>query len=192
MDAPDRELTLRGGRRIHLRPLRKDDGPMLERLGRRSTPEDLRLRFFHMIGEGDQRLLDLLTDLDPARETALVAHEPGDPTPLGVVRLHSDVAGGSAEFAILVRADVQRLGLGRRLIETVLALGRERGYRRITAQMLPENIKMLRLARRLGFDLVRTVEGPVEAILDLGPKPPPVKPPRRSGDGMECPRPASP
>jgi acetyltransferase len=169
-NGPDPGFVLAGGRRIHLRPLREDDGPALVSLGRRSTQEDLRLRFFHMIGEGDQGLLDRLTRLDPLRDAALVAYETGDATPLGVVRLHGDPATQSAEFAILVRADAQRFGLGLALMETVVELGSERGYRRITAPILPENGRMLRLARKLGFTLSRSPDGLVDAVLELEPE----------------------
>lgn len=159
---------------IRLRPLGPDDQAALERLGRSSDPEDLRLRFFHMIADADPRLLRRLTHLDPARELALIACEGESRTPIGVVRLHGDAAGETAEFAVLVRSDRQRQGLGRAMMEAIIAEARARGLKRLAGQILPENDRMLALARRLGFSLRATPEGVVEAALDLAP----VRPPR--------------
>ncbi len=78
---------------MRVRPLRPDDGPALERLARACDPEDLRLRFFQAIGEGQRSLLDKLTRLDPARDAAFIGFEPVGRTPLGVVRLHGDPDG---------------------------------------------------------------------------------------------------
>lgn len=156
---------------MKVRPLRPDDGPALERLARSCDGEDLRLRFFHAVGEGHRALLDRLTRLDPAREEAHVAFEPRSRIPLGVVRLHGDAEDGAAEFALLVRSDSKGLGVGRALMELIISRAQARGCRTIHAPILPENSRMLALVRSLGFTMEATPEGLVEARLDLCPKP---------------------
>jgi acetyltransferase len=153
---------------MRIRPLKADDGPALERLARACDPEDLRLRFFQAIGEGHRSLLAQLTRLDPGRDLAFIAFAPGDDTPLGVVRLHGDTAGAEAEFAILVRSDAHSHGIGHALMALIVDSARTRGLAAIHGQILPENARMLSLARDLGFALASTPEGVVQARLALG------------------------
>jgi acetyltransferase len=65
---------------------------------------DLRLRFFASMREVSHALLDKLIHYDPARAMAFIAVDEQSRKMLGVVRLHDDSSGESAEFAILVRS----------------------------------------------------------------------------------------
>jgi acetyltransferase len=58
-----------------------------------------------------------------------------------------------AEFALLVNDRYQRLGLGSELLRRLIQIGRDEGLRRITAEILPENTGMQRLAKQQGFSL---------------------------------------
>ena len=61
----EKDIEIRDGRRLRIRPIRPEDAPALVEMGRRSTPEDLRLRWvafdeaLAMIDDG--RITDLLT-----------------------------------------------------------------------------------------------------------------------------------
>src|SRR5208337_4186748 len=87
----DKEIVIDGGRRLHLRPIRPEDAPALVEMGLRSTPEDLRLRFFGPIRPMLGPLVTRLTDIDYDRQFAVVAYDPDLPGPdaeiLGGVRL---------------------------------------------------------------------------------------------------------
>ncbi len=84
-----------------------------------------------------------------------------------MVRLHGDPSGEAAEFALLVRSDSKGLGVGRALMELIVARAIDRGYAALHASILPENNRMLALVRGLGFTTEATVEGVVEARLAL-------------------------
>jgi acetyltransferase len=94
------------------------------------------------------------TQIDYDREMALVAV---DETPahagrlLGEARAVVDPEDDSAEFAISVRSELAGQGLGRLLLERIVAHCRARGLRQLTAQMLVGNERMRRLALGLGF-----------------------------------------
>ena len=45
----EKDIVTRHGRRLRLRPIGPDDDDEVIEMGRRSTPEDLRLRFFSAI-----------------------------------------------------------------------------------------------------------------------------------------------
>ena len=100
------------------------------------------------------------TDIDPAREVAFIVTAPdasGDQTMLAVGRAVDDDDGPGAEFALLVGDASKRLGLGRRLVEALIAAARARGVRTLHGTTLSTNVAMLGLAHRLGFDARREI-----------------------------------
>lgn len=151
---PEREIVVGGGRRLRLRPIRTDDAQALVDMGLRSTPEDLRLRFFSPVHPAMSHLTSLLTDFDRAVHIAVAAYDPaavGEGAGiLGVVRLVLSADAPEGEFAIMVRSDQAGHGLGHRLMEEMLGWARDRGLTRVTGEILSENKRMLRLARAFG------------------------------------------
>src|SRR5262249_42199771 len=144
-------LTLRDGSEARLRPIRPDDATLVQRLHRSLAPEDVRMRFHGTLRELSGELLMRLTQIDYDREIALIGFRAGDDTPLGVVRRHADPDNVGAEFAIVVRSDLHGLGLGRAMMQRIIAAARDRGLSRLIGSILRENAPMLRLVRELGF-----------------------------------------
>ena len=98
------------------------------------------------------------TDIDPAREFAFIVttrDAGGAETMLAVGRAVHDDEG--AEFALLVGDASKRLGLGRRLVEALIATARARGVRTLHGTTLSTNVAMLGLARSLGFGTRREI-----------------------------------
>jgi acetyltransferase len=69
----------------------------------------------------------------------------------------------SGEFAILVHDRYQGKGLGYKLVGMLIEIGREKGLEEIIGEVLMENEKMLKLARKLGFT-ARGVPGGISKI----------------------------
>lgn len=149
----EREAVSRKGR-FRLRPIRPEDEPALVRMVELSDPEDVRLRFFAPLRRIGHAFAARLTQIDYSREMALVA-EPAEPGAqsaiLGVVRLIADPDGERAEFGIMVRSDQKGRGLGRLLMEAILAYARAQRVGTVHGEVLAENTAMLSMARRIGF-----------------------------------------
>lgn len=141
------------GSTITLRPIRPEDGPQHEAFAARLDPEDIRLRFFSPRRTLERSELARLTQIDYDREMAFLATRPGPdgPETLGVVRAVADPDNEEAEFAIIIRPDAQRQGLGRVLMRKMIGHLQRRGTRRMSAYMLAENRGMRALAQELGF-----------------------------------------
>ncbi|MBF6907335.1 GNAT family N-acetyltransferase, partial [Acinetobacter baumannii] len=93
---------------------------------------------------------------DYDREMAFIATRPGpdgQPETLGVGRVVADPDNISAEFAVTVRSDLKGLGLGRILMEKVIAYCRSRGTREIVGEALPQNNRIIALVRKLGVEV---------------------------------------
>jgi acetyltransferase len=155
-------ITLKDGLALKLRPIRPQDEPNLVEMGRRCTPEDIRLRFFGSIKVLPHSLAARLSQIDYDREMALLAIEPGvagaPEAIVGVVRLYADPDNFSAEYAILVRSDFHGRGLGHVLMAEMLAYARARGLSTVFGEVLAENRRMLEVARDFGGRIVDRAE----------------------------------
>jgi GNAT superfamily N-acetyltransferase len=88
-----------------------------------------------------------------AEGTALAAVDGAD-TILGIVNL-LPVGFGSAEFAVIVRSDHTRRGIGRSLIEHVVQRAARDGFSHLLGYVLAENRPMLALAEEMRFQKLR-------------------------------------
>lgn len=140
--------------KLCLRPIRTDDAQALVDMALRSTPEDLRLRFFSPVRPAVGALTSLLTEFDRDRHIAGAVYDPaavgGDKDILGVVRLILSLEEPEGEFAIMVRSDQAGHGIGHCLMEHMLSWARDRKLVRVRAEIMFENKRMLRLAREFG------------------------------------------
>jgi acetyltransferase len=149
----ERHLVFGDGWKVFARPVRADDEPLILHLLQHVSKEDLRLRFFDSIKEFSHPFLVRLTHLDYARAMAFVAFDETSGDILGVVRLHSNPAGDSGEYAILLRSDLKGHGLGWALMQMIIEYGKSEGLTQITGQILQENSVMLKMCRELGFEV---------------------------------------
>lgn len=159
----ERTATMADGMRIVIRPIRPEDEPRLHDMLARSSPEDIRLRFFAPLRDITHAFAARLTQIDYDREMALCAlslPESGEPELLGVVRLIATPDGDAGEFAVFVRSDLKGRGLGYRLMTEILAFAYGRNIPHVFGDVLAENTTMLRVAEQLGFSIRRHDDDP--------------------------------
>ena len=78
---------------------------------------------------------------------------------LGVVRLHDEADGRTAEFAILLRTRLKGHGLGWLMMKHMIANAKAKGLATVRGQVLAENVTMLQMCEELGF---HTADDPLE------------------------------
>ena len=147
----ERHVVLRDGTKVLFRPLTPEDAALYPDFLAGVTPEDLRLRFFAPMRQVSHGLIDKLVHYDPANAMAFIAIEESRGGMLGVVRLHDDPGGRSAEFAILLRSPLKGHGLGWLLMKHMIAYARHKGLDHVRGQVLAENSSMLTMCAELGF-----------------------------------------
>lgn len=154
------------GRRLTIRPIRPEDEPAHSDFIAGMTPNDLRMRFFGAVSGFDHSQLARMTQIDYDREMALIAttQESGHARTLGVVRTITDPDNENAEFAVAVRSDLKGMGLGRMLMERMVAYVRGRGTRWIVGEVLRENAPMLGLVKACGFTMSPTADPAVVEV----------------------------
>jgi acetyltransferase len=136
---------------IFLRPLRPEDGPLLQDLLDHMSEEDRRLRFFAPVSRLSEGLRRQLTQIDYEHRIALLAFDAGTGALLGVVRLADEPGHGRAEFAVALRSDWKGRGLGWLLMHRMLGLAARFGVTEVFGYVLRNNERMLEMCREMGF-----------------------------------------
>ncbi|WP_336491480.1 GNAT family N-acetyltransferase [Methylobacterium nigriterrae] len=160
-------LTLKDGRPVRVRPIRPEDEALYPAFGECIEPDDLRLRLFAPVKNPSRAFIARLTQIDYAREMALVALDPATGALLGVVRITADPDLECAEYAVIVQSKLKGIGLGWELMQRIIAYGRSIGLKRITGEILRENTTMLRMAKGLGFSAVQCPDDPALNCVSL-------------------------
>ena len=158
------------GLTFSIRPIKPEDAPLLEELFETLSPSSIYHRFFSPLKSLSHDMLVRFTQIDYDREMALVAlDESGDQEKmLGVARVIGRPDGDRGEFAVVVGDPWQGRGLGAELLKRCLGIVKERGMQSVWGAALTENKQMLKLARKIGFQIKQTSgDGEYEMTLDL-------------------------
>ncbi|MBT0731359.1 bifunctional acetate--CoA ligase family protein/GNAT family N-acetyltransferase [Rosenbergiella nectarea] len=159
-------VSLKDGQQALFRPILPEDEPQLLAFIGQVTKEDLYYRYFSEINEFTHDDLANMTQIDYDREMAFVAviQENGIDTIIGVTRAISDSDNIDAEFSILVRSDLKRLGLGKMLLEKMISYTRDHGLKQLNGITMPNNTGMIALAKQLGFHCKNSVEDGIVSL----------------------------
>ena len=166
--------VMKNGTEITLRPIRPEDEPMMAKFHETLSDRSVYLRYFYSLSLSSRVAHDRLVRIcfvDYDREMAIVAdcHDAGGHHRiLGVGRLIKSHAKNNGEVAVLVSDECQNQGLGTELFRRVIEVARDEKLARVDAEILPDNLAMKKIAKRLGFR-VRTADDPtsIRAVLDL-------------------------
>ena len=165
-----KEFTNREGLDFTLRPIRPEDEPKMVAFHEKLSEQSVYLRYFRAFNLEQRTEHERLTRIcyvDYDRSIALVVEhtnaQTGEAEILAAGRLTRLQNPEEAEFAMLVRDDFQRRGVGTRLLSHLLDFGRDEGIKRVIAYMLPENRGMIEISEKLGFAMGRE-EDMVKAV----------------------------
>ncbi|MBE0627366.1 MAG: GNAT family N-acetyltransferase [Burkholderiales bacterium] len=168
-------VALRSGRRVKLRTIASDDGEALQAAFDRLSMESRYMRFMTPMRALPPYMLERAVHPVAGRDLALVAlaDAPGEETDGRIVagaRYLADAALQGCEFGIAVADDWCGLGLASLLMQELIRSARARGLKSMEGFILTGNTPMRKLARRLGFQVAASDEGPgvVRMCLDLG------------------------
>lgn len=156
-------LLLRDGRKLIARPIEPEDAETLRRSFGELTQEEIRFRFLSPITELTPEYARRLTHIDRKKAFALILVEalPPEQARIGAVaRAVIDDSGQDAEFAIIVGRELGNFGLGTYLLGRIIEWSRKKGHNSLYGDVMMENHRMLRLARRLGFKFRMKPEDP--------------------------------
>jgi acyl-CoA hydrolase/GNAT superfamily N-acetyltransferase len=148
----EREITLKNGRRVTIRPSRASDVKQLQDVFYRLSEEDVYTRFFRQLESLSVSEAEHLCNVDYETEMAFVA--------LAGEREDEQIIAGScyflnpttniAEVAYMVLPEWQSSGVGGALQERMTEYAKKKGCSGFVAEILSSNSKMIALARKAG------------------------------------------
>jgi acetyltransferase len=168
------DFTARDGTKLHIRPIRPEDEPLVVKFHASLSPETVYQRYFARLGlperTAHERLIRIcFTDYD--RELPLVAEhigEDGQPEIIGISRLSKEPGGTTGEVAGLVTDAWQGKGIGRELMRRIVEIARAEKLESVTAHLREENWGMRGNLEKLGFTVTEVSDdGFLRADLDL-------------------------
>jgi acyl-CoA synthetase (NDP forming)/GNAT superfamily N-acetyltransferase len=150
------DVLLRDGRTAHLRPILPDDDDRLVDFYARVSEESKYYRFFSPMPTLSAKDVHRFTHVDYVHRVAFVMILGGQMIAVG----RYDAAEGSteAEVAFLVEDRHQGRGIAQLLLEHLAQAGRERGMEKFTAEVLPDNTKMISTFRDAGYKIASGYE----------------------------------
>jgi RimJ/RimL family protein N-acetyltransferase len=171
LTAAGKQVQLRDGSRVLIRPVRAADAQLVADGFARLSARSRELRFHAPKARLSAAELAYLTDIDHTDHEALGALT-RDGQGAGIARyVRSAGDATSAEIAIAIVDEWQRRGLGTALIAQLSDRARQAGIERFTALVTADNSGVARLLRNLGARLVGRDGSFLEYEIPLAPEP---------------------
>lgn len=163
------ELTqhcqLPNGINIVIRPVRPEDADLEKDFVHRLSERTKYFRFMQALQELTPEMVVRFTQIDYDREMAFVAISENDDIPkeMGVGRYMMNPDGRSVEFALVVSDDCQGMGIGTRLMRSLMQTAKHKGISSFEGEVLAINKPMLSLMTKLGFS-IEAIENDQEIV----------------------------
>jgi RimJ/RimL family protein N-acetyltransferase len=161
--------AFRDGRRFKIRALRPEDRAELLAAVSRSSAQSLYRRFFSPKRGFTEQEIAYFVNVDFVNHVALVAvlDKAGRDVIIGGGR-YIVVQPETAEVAFVVVDDYQGQGVGAALLRHLAKIARDAGLKELMAEVLPDNVSMLKVFEKSGLRLNTTREaGVVHVTLQL-------------------------
>lgn len=159
------DVLLRDGTAAHLRPIKPEDAEALVAFYSRVSDESKYYRFFAPYPQLSDSDVQKFTHVDGVKRVAFILTLGKDLIAVGRFDAINDT---DAEVAFLVEDAHQGRGIAQLLLEHLAQAGRELGYKRFFADVLPENIRMIQVFNEMGYSTKRETEfGVIQMTLDI-------------------------
>ncbi|MCH5376529.1 MAG: GNAT family N-acetyltransferase, partial [Planctomycetes bacterium] len=151
-------VKLKDGTSILLRAIKPEDEPKWHEMLASCSRESLWFRFRYLFKQTTHEMATRFCFIDYDREIAIVAEseQDGQKKLVGVGRLVADADHKDAEYAVLVADAYQGRGLGALLTDYCLEICHRWGIESVVAETAPENIRMLGIFEKRGFQFDRS------------------------------------
>ena len=162
--------STKSGLEFLLRPVKINDEPILKDFIYSLSEETMYKRFISRRKDMPHEMLqDLFVVIDYTKEmVALATLKEGEKeTVIGVGQYVINEGTRTADIALVVRDDYQNQGVGTEIVSYLAYLAKKQGILGFTAEILPDNVQILRLVEKVGFDLKKTFSAGVY-ILKVG------------------------
>ncbi|MDQ0691557.1 bifunctional GNAT family N-acetyltransferase/acetate--CoA ligase family protein [Arthrobacter sp. W4I7] len=156
------DVVLRDGGTAHLRPIHPSDADAVQAFHIGQSQDSIYMRFFAFKARLSSKELKRFTEVDYKDRVAFVITIRGEIVGIGRYDRLDDPT--DAEVAFNIADSHQGRGIGSILLEHLAAAAHENGIRRFSAEVLPENRKMLMVFSDAGYDVRRHFDDGVVSL----------------------------
>ena len=158
-----KDVILRNGTSLRLRPITPGDGERLQRLHMSLSSKSVYTRFMMLMPKLSPKQIERFTRIDYANEMAIVGvlgdeQDPGGERLIAVGRYVRLPKPTRAEVAFTVADAYQGLGIATHMLEGLLSFARASDIEVLEAEVLAENQAMLGVFRKMGFQLKASLQ----------------------------------
>jgi acyl-CoA hydrolase/GNAT superfamily N-acetyltransferase len=156
--------TTQTGLEIFLRPVKISDEPLLKEFFYANSAESLYRRFMSILKSLPHQRLQEFAVIDYTQNMVILAvlkRSEEKEEVIGVGQYSVDETTHTADIAFTVRDDYQSQGIGSELLEYLTFLAKKQGLLGFTADVLFDNISMLRVFNKMGFETKRQIDSGV-------------------------------
>lgn len=162
------QWKLKDGTPVTLRPVKPEDENLFSELFKSFSEETMRFRFFQTIKDATHETLTRYCNIDYDREIAIVTEIQHEKRRIiGAVRLIREPGGNTGEFAVVVGDEWQGQGLGSKLLDYIIDIGKDMKLETIYGYLISDNVKMIHLCTQKGFEMEPAEEGITKGVLKL-------------------------
>lgn len=154
--------TTEEGFEVFMRPVKISDEPLLKDFFYDLSDNSLYRRFMSERKDMPHERLQEFVIIDYSKEMVVLAVEQmdGKEVIVGVGQYNIDEPTHTAEVAFAVRDTYQNKGIATTLLKYLTYLARKQGLHGFTAEVLVDNVPMLKVFEKMGFDInKRNLEG---------------------------------
>jgi len=157
------------GELVTIRPICMTDVAMEAEFVRKLSPQTRHYRFFGGVRELSPAQLKLFCEVDGRHSMAFVAtvQKNGCETEIGVGRYAPNSKADVREMAVTIPDEWQHTGLGKLLVQQLIASARDYGVRQLYSVDLADNSAMRDLAHELGMCATCDPEDATQVIYSL-------------------------
>jgi acyl-CoA synthetase (NDP forming)/RimJ/RimL family protein N-acetyltransferase len=156
------DVVLRDGGTAHLRPIHPSDADAVQAFHIGQSQDSIYMRFFAFKARLSSKELKRFTEVDYKDRVAFVITIRGEIVGIGRYDRLGDPT--EAEVAFNIADSHQGRGIGSILLEHLATAAHENGIRRFSAEVLPENRKMLMVFSDAGYDVRRHFDDGVVSL----------------------------
>lgn len=149
-------VTLADGARVLLRPMTVADNHLLTELFMSINDDDL--RYFRHNVKDPEILKDWVNNLDYSKVIPILALVKDRPVGNATLHFGEGPRRHIGEVRIYLARDFRKRGLGMKILRTIIDFGRKQGLQILNAEVIAENVKLIKAFEMMGFKKQCTLE----------------------------------
>ncbi|HMF31557.1 MAG TPA: GNAT family N-acetyltransferase [Candidatus Lokiarchaeia archaeon] len=163
--------TAPNGEQVLVRPVKTTDERGLQELYYSLSERDRYYRFFAPVKEFRHKKMQPLVNIDYSRDMILACeytNPEGDTRLVGSGGFFKTEDPSKAELAFTTHEEWRKQGLAKFLLQTLIKIAKEQGYRTLVGTILVENRPMLHIMQTSGYPMTTNVQmGELEFNMDI-------------------------